>query len=180
MGHNGSGKSSLLSLLARREEADAGRVEHAHRLSLAVVEQFLPDAVAELTACEAVLSALPERERDERYRAEVLLAELGLGLEHLETRATAFSGGQQNRLMLARAMIGDPDLLLLDEPTNHLDLATLHVFERFLLARPRLAWVLVSHDRRFLDRATARTLFLGDGRIASFDLPFSDAREALA
>ncbi|MCH2098223.1 MAG: ATP-binding cassette domain-containing protein [Pseudomonadales bacterium] len=180
VGHNGSGKSSLLSLLARREEADAGRVEHAHRLSLAVVEQFLPGAVAELTACEAVLSALPERERDERYRAEVLLAELGLGLEHLETRARALSGGQQNRLMLARAMIGDPDLLLLDEPTNHLDLATLHVFERFLLARPRLAWVLVSHDRRFLDRATARTLFLRDGRIASFDLPFSDAREALA
>ena len=180
VGHNGCGKSSLLSLLARREAPDAGHVEHANRLALAVVEQFLPDAIAALSARDAVLSALPAGERDERYRAEVLLAELGLGDTHLDTPAADLSGGQQNRLMLARAMIGEPDLLLLDEPTNHLDLGTLHVFERFLLARPRLAWLLISHDRRFLDQVTKRTLFLRDGRIASFDLPFSDARRALA
>ena len=127
-----------------------------------------------------MLSALPAGEREERYRAEVLLAEHGLDNTHLDTPAADLSGGQQNRLMLARAMIGEPDLLLFDEPTNHLDLGTLHVFERFLLARPRLAWLLISHDRRFLDQVTKRTLFLRDGRIASSDLPFSDARRALA
>lgn len=180
VGHNGSGKSTLLTLLARREEPDAGRVEHAHAMALAVVEQFLPEAVADLPACDAVLATLPPGQRDERYRAEVLLVELGLGADHFETRARDLSGGQQNRLMLARAMVGEPDLLLLDEPTNHLDLATLRVFEEFLLARPRLAWLLVSHDRRFLDRVTSRTLFLRDGRLAAFDLPFSEARGALA
>ncbi|MEE4302359.1 MAG: ABC-F family ATP-binding cassette domain-containing protein [Pseudomonadales bacterium] len=180
VGHNGSGKSTLLALLARREAPDAGRVEHAHAMALACVEQFLPEAVADLPACDAVLEALPANQRDERYRAEVLLEELGLGSAHFETRARDLSGGQQNRLMLARAMVGEPDLLLLDEPTNHLDLATLRVFEDFLLARPRLAWMLVSHDRRFLDRLTRRTLFLRDGRLAAFDLPFSEARGALA
>jgi ATPase subunit of ABC transporter with duplicated ATPase domains len=180
VGHNGSGKSSLLALLARREEADRGRVEHAHAMALAMVEQFLPEAVAALPACDAVLEALPVGARDERYRAEVLLAELGLDVAHFATAAGDLSGGQQNRLMLARAMIGEPDLLLLDEPTNHLDLATLRVFEDFLLSRPQLAWVLVSHDRRFLDRVTDRTLFLRDGRLAAFDLPFSQARSALA
>ena len=180
VGHNGSGKSSLLALLARREEADRGHVEHAHAMALAMVEQFLPAAVADLGACDAVLEALPASQRDERYRAEVLLIELGLDEAHFETAAGKLSGGQQNRLMLARAMIGEPDLLLLDEPTNHLDLATLRVFEDFLLARPQLAWVLVSHDRRFLDRVTGRTLFLRDGRLAAFDLPFSEARVALA
>ena len=146
-------------------------MEHANRLALAVVEQFLPGAIAALSARDAVLSALPAGERDERYRAEVLLAELGLGDTRRRTpRQPTFRAGSRIDSCL-RAMIGEPDLLLLDEPTNHLDLGTLHVFERFLLARPRLAWLLISHDRRFLDQVTKRTLFLRDGRIASFDLP---------
>jgi ATPase subunit of ABC transporter with duplicated ATPase domains len=180
VGHNGSGKSSLLSLLARAEDPDAGTVDHAHAMKLAVVEQFLPPAVAARGAVDAVMDAAPLAFRDETFRAETLLAALGLDAEAFERAAGDLSGGQQNRLMLARAMIGEPDLLLLDEPTNHLDLATLTVFEDFLLAQPSLSWLLVSHDRRFLDRVTNRTVFLRDGRLQAFEAPFSEARVALA
>ncbi|HSG91596.1 MAG TPA: ABC-F family ATP-binding cassette domain-containing protein [Pseudomonadales bacterium] len=180
VGHNGSGKSSLLTVMAGTTAPDAGQVEHAHAMKFAIVEQFLPDAIAALPALDAVMMAVPAAFRDERYRGELLLLTLGLDAAHLHRPAASLSGGQQNRLMLARAMIGDPDLLLLDEPTNHLDLATLSVFEHFLLDQPNLSWVLVSHDRRFLDRVTNRTLFLRDGRLQAFDLPFSRARDALA
>ncbi len=80
--------------------------------------------------------------------------------------------------MFARAVIAEPELLLLDEPTNHLDLATLRVFES-CLAGYRGAFVLVSHDRAFLDAVTDETWFLRDGRLWCFDLSFSDARNAL-
>jgi ATPase subunit of ABC transporter with duplicated ATPase domains len=80
--------------------------------------------------------------------------------------------------MLARALVRDPELLLLDEPTNHLDVATLEVFER-VLREFRGSLILVSHDRHFLDAVTTTTLFLRDGRLYRFDLPFTQARIAL-
>ena len=80
--------------------------------------------------------------------------------------------------MFARAVVGEPDLLLLDEPTNHLDLATLRIFEAFL-QKYRGGFVLVSHDRAFLDAVVGTTWFLRDGRLSCFDLPFSAARAAL-
>jgi len=178
VGHNGCGKSTLLDFLSNARTADAGEIVYRRGLKVGRVEQFLPEKTARRSVVEAVLDGLPERS-DERWRAEALLGELGISSASFDLRASDLSGGQQNRLMFARAVIAEPDLLLLDEPTNHLDLATMRVFESFLGAY-RGAFVLVSHDRAFLDAVATTTWFLRDGRLWCFDLPFSEARAALA
>jgi len=178
VGHNGCGKSTLLDFLAGARAADAGEIIYRRGLKVGRVEQFLPHASARRSVVDAVLEGLPEH-GDERWRAEALLDELGIAATSFELRSGDLSGGQQNRLMFARAVIAEPDLLLLDEPTNHLDLATMRVFESYLNAY-RGAFVLVSHDRAFLDAVATTTWFLRDGRLWCFDLPFSEARAALA
>lgn len=176
-GHNGSGKSTLLRLLAGAEQLDGGQIQRRRGLRLAMVEQFLPDALAPLTVLAAVQATAPD---GEEYRAAAVLTTLGFpAAEHGHTVAH-LSGGQQNRLLLARALVSDPEVILFDEPTNHMDLATLQVLEVFLRDEIGCAFVLVSHDRALLDAVTRRTLVLRDRRIYAFDLPFSAARQALA
>ena len=176
-GHNGSGKSTLLRLLAGAEQLDGGQIQRRRGLRLAMVEQFLPDALAPLTVLAAVQATAPD---GEEYRAAAVLTTLGFpAAEHGHTVAD-LSGGQQNRLLLARALVSDPEVILFDEPTNHMDLATLQVLEVFLRDEIGCAFVLVSHDRALLDAVTRRTLVLRDRRIYAFDLPFSAARQALA
>jgi ATP-binding cassette, subfamily F, member 3 len=179
VGHNGCGKSTLLDLLAGKREPDHGEIVLARGLRIGRVEQFLPTASAECTIVDAVMGGLPDASAEQRWRAEALLGQLGFAASAFGLRAHELSGGQQNRLMFARAAISEPDLLLLDEPTNHLDLATMRAFEGFLAAY-RGGVVLVSHDRAFLDAATDHTWFLRDGRLACFELPFSAARQAQA
>ncbi len=178
VGHNGCGKSTLLDFLANARAADAGEIIYKRGLKVGRVEQFLPETAARRSVVDAVLDGLAEHS-DERWRAEALLHELGIDSAAFDLMAGDLSGGQQNRLMFARAVVAEPDLLLLDEPTNHLDLATMRVFESFLNAY-RGAFVLVSHDRAFLDAVATTTWFLRDGRLWCFDLPFSEARAALA
>lgn len=178
VGHNGCGKSTLLDFLANARTADAGEIIYKRGLKVGRVEQFLPEAAARRSVVDAVLEGLAEH-HGERWRAEALLGELGIDSAAFDLRAGDLSGGQQNRLMFARAVVAEPDLLLLDEPTNHLDLATMRVFESYLNAY-RGAFVLVSHDRAFLDTVATTTWFLRDGRLWCFDLPFSEARAALA
>jgi len=178
VGHNGSGKTTLLSLLARERAPDLGEVTARRGLVVGRVEQFLPAALERRTALDTVLDALPRDRQHERWVAESLLASFGFAPDELDFVTGELSGGQQNRLMLARALVREPELLLLDEPTNHLDLATLEVFEE-VLREFAGSLVLVSHDRAFLDAVTTMTLFLRDGRLYRFDMPYSSARLAL-
>lgn len=176
VGYNGCGKSTLLNLLAGDIEADAGHITRARNLSLARVEQFLPHELVTQTLL-AVVSA--QTSPDESWRANAMLAQLGFSNEQMAQTLESLSGGQLNRLMLARALVQEPQLLLLDEPTNHLDLATLALFENVLGAY-RGALVMVSHDRTFLDLLCPTTLLLRDQRAYRFELPYSQAREELA
>lgn len=176
-GHNGCGKSSLLRLIAGQAQPDDGQVQKRRGLRLAYVEQFLPEALADATLLDAVAAVAPD---GEAYRAPALLAQLRFRPEEHGFAVGRLSGGQQNRLMLARALMSEPELVLFDEPSNHLDIATLHMLQRFLREELRCAFVLVSHDRALLDAVTTRTLILRDGKGHAFDLPFSAAREALA
>ncbi|MEG1421809.1 ABC-F family ATP-binding cassette domain-containing protein [Citrobacter sp.] len=179
IGYNGCGKSTLLKLLDGTISPTSGSIAQAHHCHLARVEQHLPDAILPLTLQEAVLAQLPEHERaGQQWRVESLLAEMGFMPENLHLTAQTLSGGQHTRLLLARALMRNPDLLLLDEPGNHLDLPTLLWLEQFL-QRWSGSFVVVSHDPQLLDAVTHGTWILRDRTLHAFDLPCSAARQAL-
>ncbi len=170
VGHNGSGKSTLLRVITGELSPDSCARRLRRGLRIRAVEQFLPSELADETAVVAVGC--------ERWQAEATLAELGFSEHALDLKVRDLSGGQQNRLMFARAVVSDPDLLILDEPTNHLDLATIVRFEDALVNFGN-AFVLVSHDRSFLDAVTTQTMVLRDERIYRFTGGYSEAMQRL-
>jgi ATP-binding cassette, subfamily F, member 3 len=110
-----------------------------------------------------------EREGGFEYsaKAESILQGLGFDRETWPMETERLSGGQTNRLGLARLLLAEPDVLLLDEPTNHLDVAAVEWLEEFLQTYAS-AFVIVSHDRYFLDRACRRIIELENGRATSY------------
>ncbi|MNG67107.1 putative ABC transporter ATP-binding protein YheS [compost metagenome] len=179
IGHNGCGKSTLLKILSGDLPASAGTVTPSHQCLMARVEQHLPEALYHCTLLEAVLTGLADgQHQPERWQGEVLLAELGFDRAAWDLTAGTLSGGQHTRLLLARALIRQPDLLLLDEPSNHLDLPTLLWLEQFLNGWNG-SFVLVSHDGRLLDSVTNCTWILRDKTLQYFRLSCSQARIAL-
>ncbi|MDO5581771.1 MAG: ABC-F family ATP-binding cassette domain-containing protein [Planctomycetia bacterium] len=106
------------------------------------------------------------------YRIEKILHGVGFLDEELSKNVSMLSGGELNRLSLARLLLQEPDIMLLDEPSNHLDLAATEWLEEFL-ANTKAAVILVSHDRYFLDRVTNRTFELFMGTIDVFPGNFS-------
>ena len=179
LGDNGCGKSTLLKVLDGTDSPAAGTVALAGYCLMARVEQHLPEAIYPLTMLDAVLAQLPATERESlHWKAETLLAGMGFTPQDMALTSATLSGGQHTRLLLARALIGDPDLLLLDEPSNHLDLPTLLWLEQFLQNWPG-SFVLVSHDRQLLDAVTNGSWILRDKMLHYFALPCTAARQAL-
>ncbi|MBP3694190.1 MAG: ABC-F family ATP-binding cassette domain-containing protein [Thermoguttaceae bacterium] len=101
------------------------------------------------------------------YKVERVLQGLGFLEKQHQTPVSSLSGGEQNRLMLAKLLLAEPDLMLLDEPSNHLDLDATEWLEEFLM-ESNAAVLVISHDRFFLDRVTNRTLELFAGTIDSY------------
>ncbi|EKD5157469.1 ABC-F family ATP-binding cassette domain-containing protein [Enterobacter cloacae] len=179
LGDNGCGKSTLLKVLDGTDSPAAGSVALAGHCLMARVEQHLPEALYPLTMLDAVLAQLPTTERESlRWKAETLLAGMGFTPQDMALTSATLSGGQHTRLLLARALIGDPDLLLLDEPSNHLDLPTMLWLEQFLQNWSG-SFVLVSHDRQLLDAVTNGSWILRDKMLHYFALPCTAARQAL-
>lgn len=180
IGHNGCGKSTLMKLLSGQLSPDEGTITLANRVVMAYIEQHLPESLNTLSLADAVLEKLPaEQHLSEMWRAEMLLTEMGFDPAQWQLPVTALSGGQHTWLLLARALISQPDLLLLDEPSNHLDLPTILWLEQFL-KNWRGSFILVSHDNALLDHVTNCTWVLRDGNVSVFRLPCTLAREALA
>jgi ATP-binding cassette subfamily F protein 3 len=100
-------------------------------------------------------------------KAEAILQGLGFDRESWSLETEKLSGGQQNRLGLARLLLAEPDVLLLDEPTNHLDVGAVEWLEEFLQTYPS-AYVIISHDRYFLDRACNRIVEVENGRATTY------------
>ncbi|MGU9869405.1 ABC-F family ATP-binding cassette domain-containing protein [Kluyvera ascorbata] len=179
IGYNGCGKSTLLQVLDGTLIPSSGRVALASHCLMARVEQHLPDALLDQSLIEAVLAQLPASQREnQRWQAERLLMEMGFAPNEIDHPAATLSGGQHTRLLLARALMLQPDLLLLDEPGNHLDLPTLLWLENFLNSWSG-SFVLVSHDNPLLDAVTNTSWILRDKTLHAFALPCTAARQAL-
>jgi ATP-binding cassette subfamily F protein 3 len=116
-----------------------------------------------------------EREGGFEYsaKAEAILQGLGFDRDIWQMETSRLSGGQQNRLGLARLLLSEPDILLLDEPTNHLDVGAVEWLEEFLQTYPR-AFVIISHDRYFLDRSCRRIVEIENGQAASYKGNYSE------
>jgi len=173
IGRNGSGKTSLLTAIAGRIALDDGEVRRRDGLRIVTVEQEpeLP-AAGTLRAALVVRGALGElHDERERWHIEARLIEqlhrFGLS-EQLEP--ARLSGGERKRAALALAFALQPDLLLLDEPTNHLDIEGIEQLETLLNDEQRgsRAAIVITHDRRFLDRIATRIVELDRGVLRSY------------
>ena len=167
VGRNGSGKSTLLQIAAGLAEADSGErfVQPGTRVSYLPQEPDLSGFATTLAYVEAGFGA----EATDRHRALYLLKELGLGGEE---NPAALSGGEARRAALARTLAPLPDILLLDEPTNHLDLPGIEWLEHEL-STTRAGTVLISHDRRLLERLSRTTIWLDRGVTRALDEGFA-------
>jgi ATP-binding cassette subfamily F protein uup len=166
VGRNGSGKSTLLKIAAGITQASSGEIITEKNATV----RYLPQA-PELEGF-ATLSDYARGELgplDDPFRADFLLGELGL---EPEREPVGLSGGELRRAALARTLAPEPNILLLDEPTNHLDLPAIEWLED-QLARSRSAIVLISHDRRFLERLSKRTLWLDRGAVRENNAGFA-------
>jgi len=167
VGRNGSGKSTLLKVLAGEILPDAGErfVQPGSRVAMLPQDPALDGA----TIRDYVAHGLPEAERHQVHRVEAMLDALKLdgGRDPAQ-----LSGGEGRRCALARALVGEPDALLLDEPTNHLDLPTILWLEQWL-ASFQGAVVAISHDRRFLETVSGRTLWLERGLVRRSESGFA-------
>jgi ATPase subunit of ABC transporter with duplicated ATPase domains len=177
---NGGGKTTLLKCLAGLLEPTTGDIVRSRGMRIGYVEQDVPANVLGLPLAEAIRRALPAAERDgNEWRVDVVLDEFGASPELHDRPLHALSGGWQRLALIARAWVTEPDALLLDEPTNHLDLAKIQMLERWITAC-RVPMVIASHDRRFLDAGTTRTLFLRPGTSRVYAHSYTPARQLLA
>jgi ATP-binding cassette subfamily F protein uup len=176
IGPNGSGKSTLLKILASEEKADAGVIAPRKYLKAGYVPQeceFPKDSVKQVLF-DAIEREMPEYEK--AHLVEMWLSKLGFKDEFKDEEflAEKLSGGWKKRLKIAQILIGEPDLILYDEPTNHLDLEGILWLEKFLL-RESPAYLLVSHDRYFLQNTTSRVIEISDaypGGMFTVDGPY--------
>ncbi len=159
IGPNGSGKSTLLKIIAGLETPDSGSFTTRRNLSLAYLPQqdVFPEGATPMHALLDAQRSGTDEEHEQAIKAELMLGKIGF--DRTDVPVESLSGGWRKRLAIARALIGAPDLLLLDEPTNHLDVEGILWLEK-LLSSASFAFVLVSHDRYFLENVTHRAVEL--------------------
>lgn len=166
VGRNGSGKSTLLKIAAGWIEPDKGECW----LQPGTTIRYLPQE-PDLSRFQTVLDYVEDGlgPADDKHRCRYLLEELGLTGHELPS---TLSGGEIRRAALARTLAPSPDILLLDEPTNHLDLPAIEWLEQELLGL-RTSLILISHDRRFLEKLSTRTAWLDRGTSRELDRGFA-------
>ena len=167
IGRNGSGKSTLLQIIAGDVIPDAGTVWRRPGLRIARLEQDVPLAT-DRSVLEVVADGFANIDHVDRWHVDVsvdmVISRLGLPGG---AAVSALSGGWRRRVLLARALVVQPDVLLLDEPTNHLDIEAMTWLESFL-DEYRGAVVFVTHDRAFLKNVATRIVELDRGRLTSW------------
>ncbi len=205
VGRNGSGKSTLLKIIAGLEKPSSGDIHIRNNFRTAYMTQdvdFVTDKSIRgvlqegLEYFEQLLDEYAHISQNSPRHAEIehilntcnawnlenkldtTLQKLDLN-RHCDTPFHLLSGGEKRRVVLGRAIIGEPDLLLLDEPTNHLDVATIGYIEEYLKSF-RGSCLLVTHDRFFLDRIADRIIELENGKFFSCAGSYADFLAAKA
>jgi len=158
MGQNGSGKSTIFNLITGHYKPELGKIHIQNKLTIATAKQVIPRVDADLTIKEFFEKCFKHKVYDIEPRIMEILEVVNLKAP-LDREVRTFSGGQQARLLLASALIQDPDLLLLDEPTNNLDKAGIVHLTKFLVEYKKTC-IVISHDADFLNAFTHGVLYL--------------------
>ena len=175
IGPNGAGKTTLFRMIVGQEAADAGTLTIGPSVELAYVDQSRQSLAPDASVFEEITGGqdrMVVNGREMHGRAYV--AGFGFKGSDQQKKVGQLSGGERNRVLLAKVLRSGGNVLLLDEPTNDLDVDTLRALEDALLAFPGCA-VVISHDRWFLDRIATHVLaFEGDSAVRWFEGNFSD------
>jgi len=158
MGQNGSGKSTILKMITGELKPKTGSVNVFPGLTIAMARQAIPQDERELTVRAFFEKLFKEKVYEIDKRIDDVLEIVNLHAPH-DRLIKSFSGGQQARLLLASALIQNPDLLLLDEPTNNLDQAGIEHLTGYILGTDKTC-IVISHDEDFLNSFTEGILYL--------------------
>jgi ATP-binding cassette ChvD family protein len=180
IGPNGAGKTTLFRIMAGQEKADAGTIRNGNSVQLAYVDQSRDSLSADKTVWEEI-SLGQDIMRVGAYEtpSRAYVGRFNFRGTDQQKKVGLLSGGERNRVHLAKLLRSGGNLLLLDEPTNDLDVETLRALEDALLNFPGSA-VVISHDRWFLDRIATHILaFEGDSQVVFFQGNYADYAEDL-
>jgi len=158
MGQNGAGKSTIFKLITGDLKPESGKIHIDQHLTIATSRQVVPREQLDLSVRDFFLKCFEQKIYDIDPRIDKVLEVVNLVAPH-DRIIKSFSGGQQARLLLASALIQDPDILLLDEPTNNLDKAGIEHLTQFLKNYEKTC-IVISHDADFLNSFTEGILYL--------------------
>jgi ATP-binding cassette ChvD family protein len=175
IGPNGAGKTTLFRMMVGEETPDAGSLEVGTTVELAYVDQSRDQLDPEATVYEEITGGVDHMVVGGReIHGRAYVASFGFTGSDQQKKVGQLSGGERNRVQLAKVLKAGGNVLLLDEPTNDLDVDTLRALEEALLGFPGCA-VVISHDRWFLDRISTHVLaFEGESEVRWFEGNFSD------
>lgn len=188
MGQNGAGKSTLFGLITGEHKPDEGMIHLAPRTSIAISRQVIPKDELELSVRDFFQKCFEEKVYAIDPKIDEILEVVNLAPKDAKIAETfkdrivsSFSGGQQARLLLASALIQDPDVLLLDEPTNNLDTEGIEHLTTFL-KEYRKTVIVISHDADFLNAFTHGVLYLNvqTRNIEKYDGNYNDVVEEIS
>jgi len=175
IGPNGAGKTTLFRLMTGQETPDKGEIIRGETVELAYVDQSREDLEGEKTVWEEISDGLDIlKVGNFEMPSRAYIGRFNFKGADQQKRVKDLSGGERNRLHLAKLLKQGANVLLLDEPTNDLDVETLRALEEALLAFPGCA-IVISHDRWFLDRVATHILaFEGDSKVEWFEGSYSE------
>ncbi len=175
IGPNGAGKTTLFKMMTELEKPDSGDIEIGSTVSFAYVDQSRDNLNPDATVFDEISEGLEHMIVGGReIHARAYVSSFGFKGSDQQKKVGEISGGERNRVQLAKVLRTGGNVLLLDEPTNDLDVDTLRALEDALLGFPGCA-VVISHDRWFLDRIATHVLaFEGDAVVRWFEGNFSD------
>ena len=174
VGRNGGGKSTLIKVMVGIEAPDSGRVSKAGSVNIGILSQT-DDLKEDTLVRDVVLGDLATHQWAGNSKVREVLTGLfgGISEELLDRRISYLSGGERRRVNLAKLLIADFDLVLLDEPTNHLDVEGVSWLAQYLKRNTKLAVVVITHDRWFLDEVSDQIWEVVEGNVLAYDGGYS-------